>query len=71
MFRLVLSNIAKSKLLLLLLCRLYLSGFNVLFSYLTQLGLRTIENGAQGTLFQVAAYMIGGALLYYFLLLRL
>ena len=66
MFRLVLSNIAKSKLLLLLLCRLYLSGFNVLFSYLTQLGLGTIENGAQGTLFQVAAYMIGGALLYIF-----
>ena len=49
MFRLVLSNIAKSKLLLLLVCRLYLSGFNVLFSYLTQLGLGTIENGAQGT----------------------
>ena len=66
MFRLVLSNIAKSKLLLLLVCRLYLSGFNVLFSYLTQLGLGTIENGAQGTLFQVAAYMIGGALLYIF-----
>ena len=66
MFRLVLSNIAKSKLLLLLVCRLYLSGFNVLFSYLTQLGLGTIEEGAQGTLFQVAAYMIGGALLYIF-----
>ena len=66
MFRLVLSNIAKSKLLHLLVCRLYLSGFNVLFSYLTQLGLGTIEEGAQGTLFQVAAYMIGGALLYIF-----